>query len=240
VRNILNIRDLLRDLILRIFDANKRASASERLLRTLNAQQRTHLSSHRYIDGTRTPLTDTFFSTLPFDSTEDLLTAVASMELSVEAMAKCHDLARDTVLGGWIYWVLYIKGYLQYKATGTISGDNVYYDYLTKYFGPREHDPGLIQILANPASTTKLIARRFRDFDLFRSCATHKLGETEGVDPVIVILSDPPPSEDDAMLVYEVGSDAPLRASIIDGYHRLFLAKLFEVRRLPGRVLSEK
>ena len=161
------------------------------------------------------------------------------MELDVDTVAKCHDLAWD-VLGGWVYWVLYIKGYLQHRSTGVIGEGNAYYDYLTKYFGPRSHDPGLVGILADPTSATQLIERRFRDFDEFRDRVAHDPSEAEHIDPVTVVLSSLPPNADDAMLVYEVGSDTPLLASIIDGYHRLFLARLFRVERLPCRVLEEK
>ena len=80
------------------------------------------------------------------------------------------------------------------------------------------------------------MALQFQHFNLFRSCPAHNPGEVEDVDPVIVVLlPDPPPKEGDAMVVYEVGSSAPLLASIIDGYHRLFLARLFSVERVPCR-----
>ena len=147
----------------------------------------------------------------------------------MEPVATCHDLAWD-VQDSWIYWVLYIKGYLQYKDDGTISSGDLYYNYLTAHF-PYAYDPGLIPTLADPAATTERIALQFRDFDLLRNCAAHNPGEVEGVDPVImVLLPDPPPKEGDAMIVYEVGLGAPLLASITDGYHRLFLANLFSVR----------
>jgi hypothetical protein len=249
VNNIRDLRKQLRDLILRVVGAkyaSDTGSAADRLSRTLNAQQPAPLSADRYIDGMRIPCSidskyyyDEFFSTLDFGSSEDLLAAVAGMELDLKAMAKCHDLAGD-VLSGWIYWVLYIKGYLQHKDAGMIRNNNVYYNYLTKYFEPQTQDPGLVQILEDPVATTERIALRFRDFDLFRGCAAHNPGKAEGVDPVIVILSDPTSSEADVMLVYEVGSDTPLRASIIDGYHRLFLARLFEVERVPCRMSRER
>jgi SAM-dependent methyltransferase len=217
----------------------ERSSVPENLSRTLNLQRFTHALTHRYIDGTRTPLADKFFSMLEFDSTEDLFDAVADMELNVEAVAKCHDLAYG-VQDGWIYWVLYIKGYLQYKDADTINSHNVYHNYLTSYF-PRAWDLGLTPTLADPTATAERIALRFRDFDLFRSCAAHSPGEVIAVDPVIVVpLPDPPPKEGDAMVVYKVGSNTPLLASMIDGYHRLFLARLFGVERLPCRVLEEE
>jgi hypothetical protein len=212
---------------------------AERLTRAINSPQLVSHPANRYIDGRKTPLTDKFFSTLDFDSTEDLLAAVAGMELDVDTVAKCHDLAWD-VLGGWIYWVLYIKGYQQHKSTGKISEGNIYYDYLTKYFGPRGHDPGLVRILADTTSATRLVARRFRDFDFFRDRVAHDPSEAEHIDPINLVLSNPPVKEDDVMLVYEIGSDNPLLASIIDGYHRLFLARLFKVERLPCRVFQEE
>jgi predicted RNA methylase len=215
------------------------SSDAERLTRAMDSQQVASYPVNRYIDGRKTPLSDKFFSTWNFDSAQDLLAAIAGMELDVDTVARCHDLARD-VLGGWVYWVLYIKGYLQHKSTGTIGQGNTYYDYLTKYFGPRAHDPSLVRILADPTAATELVARRFEDFDLFRDHAAHDPSEAVHIDPITVVLSNPPPNEDDAMVVYEVGSDAPLLAIIIDGYHRLFLARLFSVERLPCRILEEK
>jgi hypothetical protein len=95
-----------------------------------------------------------------------------------------------------------------------------------------------MQILADSAATTELITRRFRDFDFFRDPAAQDLDEAESVDSIIVVIPDPPPSDDDVLLVHEFGSGVPLLAGIIDGYHRLFLARLFRVERLPCRVIS--
>jgi hypothetical protein len=60
--------------------------AAERLSRTLNDQQSAPHSARCYIDALRTPCTsdgehyyDEFFSTLDFDSAEDLLAAVISL-----------------------------------------------------------------------------------------------------------------------------------------------------------------
>jgi len=58
VRNILSVKDQLKDLILRLLDAkgaSEASSAAARLWRALNAQRFAERSTNRYIDGTRTP-----------------------------------------------------------------------------------------------------------------------------------------------------------------------------------------
>jgi hypothetical protein len=201
------------------------------------------LESHgkaRYIDVNTLWWYEGFFSTLKFDSTEHILAAVAGMEIDVDAMARGYHLTRLDVLGGWVYWVLYIKGYLQYVNTGTINRENIYYDYLTKYFGPRAQDPGLVETLADPLATAELVARRFQDFDFFRNSVVCEPNKANNVDPVTVVVPNSPPSPQDEMFVPEVGSNTPLWASSVDGYHRLFLAKLFGIEQLPCQISQEK
>ena len=195
------------------------------------------LAPLRYVDVSRTARWyDRFFSTLQFGSAEELLAAVAGIQVDVDSIARSHDLMQKEVLSGWAYWLLYIKGYLQYVDTERVDSGNVYYDYLVRYFGPRGHDPGLCSALADPHTAAERVARRFRDFDIFRN---HEGREPSGLDniaPVTVILRDPPPH--DASPVYGVGSDAPLMANI-DGYHRLFLARLFGIEALRCEVVYE-
>jgi 2-polyprenyl-3-methyl-5-hydroxy-6-metoxy-1,4-benzoquinol methylase len=200
------------------------------------AKQSDSKPTFQYIDVIRsTSWYDCFFSTLQFDFAEELLEAVAEMQVDVDTMVKSRDLRRK-VMSGWVYWWLYIKGYLQYVDTSQVDKGNVYYDYLMKYFGPEGHDPGLHNVLAAPHTTAERAIRRFQDFELFRNHAAYEPNVPDSISPITLIVRDLPTS--DAKFVYEVGSDTPLQASI-DGYHRLFLARLFDIEALPYEIVHE-
>lgn len=197
--------------------------------------------SGRYIDVSRTCLQQRFFSRFEFNSTEELLSKVAGMQINLDTIAGSDDLRRG-VYSGWAYWLLYLKGYLQYTECGTICSDNIYVDYLTRYYGPRAHDPGLQQyhdpglhqVLADPQSRIERVAWRFRDTESFRKHASRDMSWLDGVAPVRVVVSDPPPQH--PLLVYEIGSNIPLKASLVDGWHRLFSARLFGIPKLRHKV----
>jgi SAM-dependent methyltransferase len=190
----------------------------------------------RYVDVSRsTSWYDSFFSTLQFDSAEELLEAVAEMWIDVDTMVKGHDLRRQ-VMSGWVYWLLYIKGYLQYVDAGQVDKGNVYYDYLMRYFGPQGQDPGLHNVLAAPHTTAERVKWRFRDFELFRNHGVYEPKVEDSISAITLIVRDRPTF--DAKFVYEVGSDTPLQASI-DGYHRLFLARLFDIKALRYETVHE-
>jgi hypothetical protein len=57
-------------------------------------------------------------------------------------------------------------------------------------------------------------------------------GTEPEVDPVLVVSRRWPSR--DAKAVYEAGSSMPVEASLLDGYHRLFAARLFGVRYVPA------
>jgi hypothetical protein len=192
--------------------------------------------STRHIDVKRTCLQERFFSNFLFDSAEDLLAAVAGMEIDVNSMMRNRDLY-GLGYSGWVYWLLYVKGYLQYGETGVISEDNTYYEYLMKYYFPLAYDPGLSWLAADPLAANDRVARRFRDLDLFRNHAARNPSELGKVAPVRVFVSDPPSPETYKLPIYESGSDTPLMADLVDGWHRLFSAKLFGIEMLPYEVV---
>ncbi|HEY6144901.1 MAG TPA: hypothetical protein VIV13_01395, partial [Solirubrobacterales bacterium] len=91
------------------------------------------------IDAQRTPWFDAFFSAWSFESSDDLLAAVRSTTLDLEAATRNRDLSGQG-LSGWTYWYLYLKGYAQYVDADGVEDSNIYYRYLTEYF---EQDEGL-------------------------------------------------------------------------------------------------
>ena len=214
---------------------------------TTSAQQPGSNVSTRYIDVIKTCLQSIgFFSTFAFDSADELLAAVAEMQFDLSTMVRNRDLR--SMYSGWLYWLLYVKGYLQYAESGTVGSGNVYFDYLTKYYlprahdaRPRTHDAAIAREFADPEVVVERVTRRFRDVDFFGELYREHAGKEQGwldrVAPVRVIVSDPPP--DNPPLVYEVGSDRPLKPRLIDGWHRLFSAALFGIEQLRCEVAQE-
>jgi SAM-dependent methyltransferase len=188
------------------------------------------------IDMQRTKLHQRFFSMFQFDTAEDLLTAISKLDLDLESIAQSHD-AKALVYSGWVYWLIYTKGYLQYAETGTIGKGNMLLDYLLNYYLPRNQDPGL-RALADPLKAITRVAYRFQDFDVFRNTLARNPGEINSVNPVTVFLEEPPVNG--RLLVYEIGSDVPIQATLVDGWHRLFLASLFGVGTLRGKIAKRR
>jgi SAM-dependent methyltransferase len=181
------------------------------------------------IDVQRTPWFDAFFSAWSFESPEDLLTAVESTALDLEAISRNRDL-HGQGLSGWTYWFLYLKGYTQYVDAGAVTDSNVYYRYLTEYF---EQDEGLAPVLRDREAARTRIGRRFEDFSRL---AADPEAQPE-FEPITIWTEEPPPV--DAKLVFVDGASAPLPAVDIDGYHRLFAARLHGLERVPAEVVSK-
>ena len=137
-------------------------------------------------------------------------------------------------MSGWAYWTLYIKGYLEYSAGGRVTSDNVYLRYLVGYFGPRNHDPGLQETLIDADAALLRVALRYRDFDNFRHAG--KFAPDQGsIDPVVLTIVDPPP--DHAKVLYEAGTGRAFPPAVVDGYHRIFLARLFGTMEFRAHVM---
>lgn len=155
------------------------------------------------------------------------------MRIDLDALLREPDL-RLHVYSGASYWLLFLKGYLQHHESGTIAGGNIYYDYLMGHYAPELKDPGLVREFATPQSAVERIVRRYQDLDRFRAGGP-LIGSA--VAPVRIIISEPPPPH--PLRVYEAGSEIPLRARLVDGWHRLFAAKLCGVESLPCEIQEE-
>jgi hypothetical protein len=188
-------------------------------------------SSVRYIDPSRTPWYDRFFSTWAFDTTEEMLEAIGSVVIPLDAVAKSDDLARQG-LSGWLYWTLYVKGCLQYRDGVALDAENVYLDYLIHYGHVHSHDPVLADEFADPESAPARAKLRFEDFEAIWR------GPDASALPTITcrVLQEP---QLDTKILVDCDSGEEIAASDIDGYHRLFLARLFGLPRLPCEVSVE-
>ena len=131
---------------------------------------RASVAATRQLDVQRTSLQKTFFETFSFDTPADLVSTVDAMQLDVETISRSRD-ARELVYSGWVYWLLFLKGYLDYTKTGEQAAGNIFYDYLTRYYGAtsgRTGDRGVRQLLDSPGEATEMVSRRFEDMERFR------------------------------------------------------------------------
>lgn len=181
------------------------------------------------IDVQRTPWFDAFFSAWSFESPEDLFAAVRSTTVDLEAATRNRDLSGQG-LSGWTYWYLYLKGYTEYVDAGGVEDSNIYYRYLTEYF---EQDEGLAPVLRDREAARTRVTRRFEDFASLGGGP----GEQPEFEPITIWTQEPPPI--DAKLVFVDGASAPLPAVDIDGYHRLFAARLHGLEQVPAEVVDK-
>ncbi len=162
----------------------------------------------------------------------DVLAAVAATEIDVPAVIASDDCVRFGY-AGWSYWLLYVLGYLEYVKLGSVATDNVYARYFVDHYLPGPHDPGLQGQLLDEASALARVGGRFAD--LHRLLGPQRDdGAAAGILPVRVLASNR--RQDDLHDVYDASSGASVKARAIDGWHRLFAARLGDVRALPGIV----
>jgi SAM-dependent methyltransferase len=173
-----------------------------------------------------------FFSLFSFSSGDELLETVAGIEIDVDVVASATDLT-SSVMSGSLYWLLYVKGYLQFLEQGEVSDDNVYFRYLTRHFDAAVQDPGIADVLSEPEQARERVAWRFRDVSLFHHVVAKEPLAIDGVEPIVITVQEPP--SDRATVVFELDSDQPVLADI-DGYHRAFAARLFGIPWLPCRI----
>ena len=109
-----------------------------------------------------------------------------------------------------------------------------YLDYLVRYYGPRGHDPGMTDDLMDPVFVRACVERRFALVDAATSVHPDRSWD---VDPVVVVVSELP--LESPLRVFPVDSLEPLNGRLVDGWHRLFAARLGGVSVLPGRLGDE-
>lgn len=182
-----------------------------------------------YVDPSRTYWYDRFFSTWEIANPDELLEAIDALSVSVEAVAKSDDLARRG-LSGWLYWTLYIKGFLENRNRNSLDESNTYLAYLYQFGCIHKHDPGLAEAFDDLEKAKQRVNLRFEDFRVIEG-----LRNGGGDDGRVGAISCRvlPQDRVDTKELHIVGSGEPIAASDLDGYHRLFLARLFELERLP-------
>jgi SAM-dependent methyltransferase len=189
----------------------------------------------REVDVRRTPWYDPFFEAFAFKSPEELVAAIDGMEVNLDALAEEHDL-RANGMSGWVYWLIFVKGALQFEGSGELSTGNAYYDLLARHW---RNDPGRVIDYGDPQRLRALVQRRFQDFRLFR---THP-GAPLQVEPLRLLIPEGPPTPSaipTVKRIYQVGHEVPVETTSVDGYHRLFLARLFGYGQVPCDFIAER
>jgi GT2 family glycosyltransferase len=186
----------------------------------------------RYIDVERTCLQKLFFS--KFDSClgEELLATVDEVEFDLPTLAQTRD-SRVYVYSGWVYWFLFLKGYLEYRRSAEVGPGNTYFDYLRNHY---TRDPGIAGTLDDPRAAADQAARRFQDMDLFRD-RSQDADLPHDVEPVRAVVTGRP--SETSLPVFETENEESLAASRVDGWHRLFAAKVFGAPRLRCEFVQE-
>jgi SAM-dependent methyltransferase len=180
-----------------------------------------------HIDTRRTTLQKRFFDVFGFENTVDLLAAVRSTSVDVDAMARSRD-NRQLGYSGWLYWFLFLKGYLQFRDGKGAGAGNIYHDYLVNHYVP---DPGVEIALSTPAGAQEYVQRQFEDADCCRQ------NPESAVDRIVpLFVSGPNRDHGGYLQVFAHGCDQPLRARRVDGWHRLFSARVFGVPWLRGKI----
>jgi SAM-dependent methyltransferase len=182
------------------------------------------------INAQRTKLHQRFFDEVHFANGDDLLADVRGMKIDLARVADDPDLAK-LVYSGKTYWLLFLKGYCQYLASRVLGPGNIYYEYITGYYAPRQHDPGISDALADPLFALERVAARFRDADRFRQAPLAYVPA-----PVRIFRSGDPNA--DRLELYDADSDEILHASAVDGWHRLFAARVFGAATVPAEVVE--
>lgn len=191
-------------------------------------------SGARRIDPRRTSWYDTFFRTFAFPSADAVLAALAAIEIDIDALDWSASVAGE--MSGWRYWLVFLKGYCEFRSSGSVTTANVYVRYLVEYFGPGGGDPGLQSELADPEQAVARAAVRFDLVDLIQRSVTS--GSSDAVSPIILAVRPHPSSV--AKTLYECETGIPIEAALVDGYHRLFIARLFGLDELPARIVVQE
>jgi len=185
------------------------------------------------IDVGRTELQWRFFERYAAaEAQEEVLAAVASEELDTSAVTASQDCVAFGY-AGWAYWLLYLRGFLEYQERGVLERDNVYARYFVDQYLPGPHDPGLRKELSDESSALARVSARFADF---RGLIDHPQATTAAAALAPVRLLASCRRKDDLHDVHDAATGAVVKVRAVDGWHRLFAARLGGVPQLAGVV----
>jgi len=184
------------------------------------------------VDVARTSraLQSRFLECFSFESLEHLLDAVRTTSVDLGAMGNNRDVARG--YRGWLYWFMYLKGYVEYLDSGVVGDTNAFRRYFAEHHLPRVDEPGI-----GSEQASAIAQRRFADLDAMRRAPRHADDLVDKPSPPIrITVSDPPPPDP---LLITFTTRQTERAALLDGWHRLFGAAICGIRELEAEVVYE-
>src|SRR5207247_10576131 len=95
-----------------------------------------------------------------------------------------------------------------------------------------KNDPGRTRDLRDPDRLTTLVGRRFNDFNLFRADSD----AMKTAVPLQVVVTQGLPAtltHRGVKRIYAFENEVQIETNVIDGYHRLFLARLSAHTQVP-------
>jgi hypothetical protein len=193
------------------------------------------VSSIHMLDVRRTDLHSRFFHVFQYEFAGELLDDLERLPIDHSTFGRSLD-SRQLHYGGWHYWLLYLKGYTQYRRSGAIDNTNVYLQHLT--LGPAAQRADRALHSAQPEAVVEMILRRFADCDRLGSPTIAPQFAKNELTPVKAFVRNPPSAED-TLILYRIQSSEPTRARLVDGHHRLFAARLFGVEQVRFQVVAE-
>lgn len=190
------------------------------------------------VDARRTWWYDPFFDDWPLQKPLKIMKSIACSDVDIATISRSPDLIRRG-LGSSSYWHIYVKGYTQFADAGSVGPGNVLFDYLCVYGGAARHDPGLATELSDPTAAVARLERRFADFDRFLRHSSDERSPYVATAAVSCVVEQHPlfvrsaPRDRFHWPLYRLGARVPIEVTALDGYHRLFLARLFGVVSVP-------
>jgi SAM-dependent methyltransferase len=129
-------------------------------------------------------------------------------------------------VGGRAYWRAMMEGYLDYRCRGGVTDTNPYVSAFNALYSSGKLDPVLKQQLDMRGDSLPRIERRFKDIDAI-AAGGDAVGQLAPLRFVDVGLS---PGRKHEIRHGEL--DQTMYVDDLDGYHRLFWARFFGVRKL--------
>jgi SAM-dependent methyltransferase len=188
----------------------------------------------RMVDPAASRTHAAFFQAWDYEGVDELLDAVGSIDIPVDALAANGNLSRHGY-SGWAYWFLYLKGWLSYRQTGVVGPGNPYFDYMTTHYVPDGADAAVARALQDPAVAEQMIRRRFADLD--RMAGADGANVSSEIGPIRAIVGPIAPRNPLRLADSSTGETIPGRR--MDGWHRMFGARVLGAPRLRAEIVEE-
>jgi hypothetical protein len=167
------------------------------------------------------PYLRNFFDKFPLTSSgslTELLATIGSVELSIADALLLPDYKLG--LSGWVYWYFFLKGYKDYLEINEVTDDNVYLMFIQKYFQDARFDPMLEPVIKDIEKLRDRVALRFKTLDRLHA-------QRSWVEEPLRIID--PGASGAKIVLRRVGDSTPLHCRALDGYHRIFCAKVLDL-----------